>query len=408
MKKASLFIFITLLLLCFLNCFIEAKQRKLRFVKPVDVPKDYGCDDPDCNQPTPNLITSKGYPAESHTVTTEDGFILTMHRIPRPGAPAIFLQHGLEDASHTWVINFPAQSLGFILYDAGYDVWMGNSRGNTYSRSHVSLDPDDHDFWQWSFDEMAKYDLPAQLNYTLNYTNNAKLIYVGHSQGTLQAFIFFATNNPLVEKVSLFVALAPIAYLGHVESILLQLMATFHLEDIFFLLGWDQFLTNQDILSKLLPGICDFSPFICTSTLCILMGCDPANWNQTRYPVYVSLDPAGTSTVNMAHYSQGVRTDKYCMYDYGAHENEQKYGQRDPPNYHLGDVKVPVAIFTGGKDVLADPKDVSRLKSELPQNLIVHENDQPTFSHLDFVWGLDANRLIYSDILYLASKYSGK
>ena len=36
---------------------------------------------------TVDLIESQGYPAETHFVSTSDGYILTLHRIPHPGAP---------------------------------------------------------------------------------------------------------------------------------------------------------------------------------------------------------------------------------------------------------------------------------------------------------------------------------
>jgi len=90
--------------------------------------------EPDCFYNITQLIQSKGYVCEEHKVTTSDGYILGVYRIPRgrnsspsatPGRP-VLLQHGLLDAGTSWVINFPEQSLGFILADAGYDVWIGN------------------------------------------------------------------------------------------------------------------------------------------------------------------------------------------------------------------------------------------------------------------------------------------
>jgi hypothetical protein len=45
------------------------------------------------------------------------------------------------------------------------------------------------------------------------------------------------------------------------------------------------------------------------------------------------------------------------MFDYGWWGNIQHYGQITPPQYDLGSIptNIPLAMYTGGKDLLADP-----------------------------------------------------
>ncbi len=67
---------------------------------------------------------------------------------PRP-RPVVFLQHGLKGCSADWTIG----GLAYALADLGYDVWMGNFRGNYFSDRHKSYAFNDPKFWDFSFED---------------------------------------------------------------------------------------------------------------------------------------------------------------------------------------------------------------------------------------------------------------
>lgn len=69
----------------------------------------------------------------------------------------------------------------FKLADDGYDIWLPNARGSEFSRKHKYLLPTSEHFWKFSWDEIAKYDLPATIDFILRETNNSALHYVGQT-----------------------------------------------------------------------------------------------------------------------------------------------------------------------------------------------------------------------------------
>lgn len=108
--------------------------------------------------------------------------------------------------------------LGFLLADQRFDVWLGNARGNQYSRNHTTFNPDRlfgkrKNFWNFSWHEMGIYDLPATIDYILKSTGKPKLHYVGHSQGTTEFFVMCSERPEYNDKIVVANLLAPLVYL---------------------------------------------------------------------------------------------------------------------------------------------------------------------------------------------------
>ncbi|XP_062520480.1 gastric triacylglycerol lipase-like [Corticium candelabrum] len=371
------------------------------------------CEDPEFNLTARQLILYNGYPEEDHWVTTSDGFILGLQRIPHgkhgPSSgprPVFFLQHALLCSSTTWLTNVANESLAFLLADEGYDVWLGNVRGNTYSRNHTKLSPSQSAFWSWSWDEMALLDLPAMINYVIEVTNQTEIFYVGHSQGTVMGFAGFSVNQVLASHIKAFFALAPVAHAGHIKGLLRVLAVVApEIEDLLHLFGVKDFLPNTELTKFIAQYVCvsDIAA-LCADVLFLTCGFDVSHFNETRLPVYLSHTPAGTSVQNVIHFVQEVNSNKFQMYDYGSPQaNADHYsGMTAPPVYNLTDFHVPVYTYQGTNDWLADSEDVVWLKSQLSS--LQGNKTINGYEHLDFIWATDVATQVYGHIIDEAKK----
>lgn len=168
------------------------------------------------------LVKLAGFPYEVHDVQTEDGYILKLHRImPRkPGfykKGVIFLMHGMVRSSTDYALTGADNALSFLLSDSGYDVWMGNARGNTFSTKHRFLSPDDQKFWDFSYHEMGYFDLSAMISYTLQETREPNLFYAGHSQGGAAVLALLSTRPEFNAKIRQLHLMAPAVYLTNIK-----------------------------------------------------------------------------------------------------------------------------------------------------------------------------------------------
>ncbi|KAB1270958.1 Gastric triacylglycerol lipase [Camelus dromedarius] len=76
--------------------------------------------------------------------------------------------------------------------------------------------------------------------------------------------------------------------------------------------------------------------------------------------------------------------------------------QPTPPYYNLTAMNVPIAVWSGGNDWLADPQDIEPLLPKLP-NLIYHK-EISVYNHLDFLWAMNAPQEIYNEIVSMIAE----
>ena len=154
----------------------------------------------------------------------------------------------------------------------GFDVWLGNFRGNKYSHSHVNKNISDKEFFDFSWQEMGECDLPAIYGYVLGETRAERLVYAGYSQGTTAMFASMsdvATSRFIQDRTVKMFMFAPVVFLTNVGSELLAFAARFKSLVGVAAAGVGLYeitpsdCSESDIWKKLMEAVCDLDPTIC-------------------------------------------------------------------------------------------------------------------------------------------------
>ncbi|XP_031392329.1 triacylglycerol lipase 2-like [Punica granatum] len=354
-----------------------------------------------------SMAEPHNYVCEEHTVRTGDGYILGLQRIPvgQSGGtsrdrPPVLLQHGILADGTTWILLPPGKSLAFLLADNGFDVWIANSRG-TASSGHVSLSPSDAAFWDWSWDKLASFDLPAAFAYVHQQTKQ-RVHYVGYSQGSLIALAALSKKH-LLSMLRSAALLSPISYMGHISSPLVRVAAENFMAERLYQLGHNEFNPIGDAATKMLKDICQKSGIDCSKFLTAFTG-QNCCINKSIVQAFLNHKPQSSSMKNMVHLSQMMRNGTISMYNYGEKdENIQHYGKPRPPSYDMKSIPndVPLFLSYGGADALSDVKDVKLLLKSLSD----HDGDklviqyQEDYAHLDFIMAENAREIVYDPLV---------
>ncbi|XP_059614536.1 lipase 3-like isoform X2 [Phlebotomus argentipes] len=318
--------------------------------------------------------------------------------------------HCLLGSSADWVILGPDIALGYLLSDQNYDVWMGNARGNRYSRSHIALNPESRDFWLFSWHEIGIYDLPVTIDYVLEITGHSSLFYCGHSQGSTSFWVMMSELPEYNSKIILMQSFAPVAFMANPRSPVVQAFAQNlpAVEMAFATLGIFEFLPSSDWLRTSTQLMCsETSPvaYMCQNALFLVVGFDPQQMNSTILPQYLGHMPAGSSARQGFHYCQLANSKGFKQYDFGALENFRRYHQMSPPDYRLRRTRVPTVLHYSSNDWVVNVTDVERLASFLPGLYKMHLIDLEDWNHLDYVLATSVKEKLYDMVIELINRF---
>ncbi|KAH8369891.1 hypothetical protein KR093_001384 [Drosophila rubida] len=371
---------------------------------------------------TDERINSHGYPAETHEVETEDGYVLTLFRIPyshklrnqNERRPPVLLQHGLFSNSDCWLTSGPDNSLAYLLADAGYDVWLGNARGNIYSRANNYISLNSPKFWHFDWHEIGTIDIPEMIDYIVAETNFKKVHFAGHSQGTTVYLVMLSERPEYNDKIATGHLLAPCAFFEHGRSAIFRWLGP--------LVGtpggvWNQLLgdteliPHNNLINRLVDNSCGTgSPFdsICKNGFLMFANGGYQNTNISSMQQMIETHPGGSSSNQGIHYLQLWESHEFRQYDWGTKKNRELYGQDLPPDYDLSKITAITHSYSSENDALCGPDDVDTLVSKFVNLAEDHRVPWKSFNHLDFIVANNMKELVNDLVIERINKHESR
>ena len=196
-----------------------------------------------------------------------------------------------------------------MLAAQGYDVWVGNNRGNRLSRDESDSCPV---YWNYNFDHLVEYDQPAIINGVLQETGKEKIIYVGHSQGSTQFLLGLGIHTHFQSKIAAFIGLGTVVSLENTKShLVLVLLAKLYLLEFVKFLGFQKILVIPKFMSRAVGVLLYNSKIHCKIMLgFIRLLCGFSQKNKVSselFGVIITHEPGGSSANNALHWVQCYR-----------------------------------------------------------------------------------------------------
>ncbi len=361
------------------------------------------------NEDYKSYISNLGLDLEEETVTTEDRYVNTMWRLTSKdpnnrNGKSVIMQHGLLDGAFTFLI-LAEDSLPKKLCDEGYVVYLPYIRGTQFSRSHLDYDSGlTSKYWDFSFDHMAAYDVPANINFVKNRDGVEKVYYIGHSQGTLTFFLAYMNNPEFMEKnIAKFIALGTVPNVNNAPHFLIKL---FDKSKILNLIPVKNFLTLPKEVGQVFVPLCTSkAKFLCNSILSLAFSGthETGRIDYDRLGKNIFLyEPGGTSLQNMKHWIQIYTAKKAQKYDYGMIENLIHYKSIYPPVYDLDKMKkysIPSIMTISDSDPFCNPQDTLDFVDLIEDKNVVEILSLTDYNHIDYFWADSAVDEIFPKIL---------